>query len=608
MDANLIYTKTPSGEEAVRQRTRVVQRNTRMVLILVDGKSSVADLCEKTGNPQLVDSALQELERDGLIAPKLEQDSLWEQSRKVAEEIRAAAVKRLPREEKAPAEPGLALPATPPVESRGLLPRTPAESREPFSIGPASISPVSNFPFPHAGAEPSSGRFSAPEPVSALPQTPAEPATAVAAGKGPFVRADGDMPKPIRRSFNLPYISWPLAVVIVAASSLLVVLLVFLFYPYDRHRTDIEAALSGLVGQNVRIGRVAASFSPSPAIALESISIGESGEARVTKIRLVPKLVSLFGGRTAYSNVEVESAVLDGAVLAMFPRALGAAMRSDSPTVIDRVGFSRLGLSLLGIAINDLHGEILRADGGGSLSLFNADRSLRLVVKGDGTNGAVDFEGYGWGTSADSLHRFDSILGQAEWNGRSLAIRKLDARIFDGAVRGALVLDRQGELPTMTGDLEVKSLSVARLMAALGYPSQFDGEMAGSIRFSSRISDWATVLRTVSGDGEFSVQRGMLGGMDLVEAVRRAGKAGGTGGATRYENLTGRILLSPQSVRLANLALESGALRANGGLDVARDGKLSGRLDVEIRGSATVLRAPVTLGATLRSPELKAGR
>lgn len=97
MEPTLIYEKTSSGEEAVRQRTRVVQRNTRMVLILVDGKSSVADLCEKTGNPQLVESALQDLERDGLVVPIIAQDSVWEQSKKLAEEIKAAAINRLSR-------------------------------------------------------------------------------------------------------------------------------------------------------------------------------------------------------------------------------------------------------------------------------------------------------------------------------------------------------------------------------------------------------------------------------------------------------------------------------------------------------------------------------
>ena len=66
MDANLIYAKTPIGDEAVRQSTRVVQRNLRMVLVQVDGKMSVEELSNKIGNSRLVHAALRELEEGGV--------------------------------------------------------------------------------------------------------------------------------------------------------------------------------------------------------------------------------------------------------------------------------------------------------------------------------------------------------------------------------------------------------------------------------------------------------------------------------------------------------------------------------------------------------------
>ena len=92
MDPNSIYVKTISGEEAIQQRTRVIQRNVRMVLILVDGQSSVSDLCRKTGNPQLTENALSELEKGGFIELKVEQhDSLWEESKKTTGKEKGAA-------------------------------------------------------------------------------------------------------------------------------------------------------------------------------------------------------------------------------------------------------------------------------------------------------------------------------------------------------------------------------------------------------------------------------------------------------------------------------------------------------------------------------------
>ena len=78
----------------MHQRTRVMQRNVRMVLILVDSQSTVADLCHKTGNPQLTENALRDLEKGGFIVPRVEQDSLWGESKKVAQEIREAAINK----------------------------------------------------------------------------------------------------------------------------------------------------------------------------------------------------------------------------------------------------------------------------------------------------------------------------------------------------------------------------------------------------------------------------------------------------------------------------------------------------------------------------------
>ena len=50
MNSSLVYAKTPIGDEAVRQSTRVVQRNLRMVLVQIDGKLTVGELGDKIGN------------------------------------------------------------------------------------------------------------------------------------------------------------------------------------------------------------------------------------------------------------------------------------------------------------------------------------------------------------------------------------------------------------------------------------------------------------------------------------------------------------------------------------------------------------------------------
>ena len=89
MDQNLVFAKTPIGDEAVRQRTHVSRRDLRMVLVLVDGKITVGELSTKLKNPSLVENALRDLEQGGYIAPSLEAVSVWQESRLRLEKLKA---------------------------------------------------------------------------------------------------------------------------------------------------------------------------------------------------------------------------------------------------------------------------------------------------------------------------------------------------------------------------------------------------------------------------------------------------------------------------------------------------------------------------------------
>lgn len=75
MDGYLVFEKTLAGDEATRNRTRLVQRNLRMVLVLVDGVSTVAELVAKAGNSQLVYAAIKELQSAGFITLSAERSA-----------------------------------------------------------------------------------------------------------------------------------------------------------------------------------------------------------------------------------------------------------------------------------------------------------------------------------------------------------------------------------------------------------------------------------------------------------------------------------------------------------------------------------------------------
>lgn len=602
MDANLIYEKTAAGEDAVRQRTRVVQRNTRMVLILVDGKSSVAELCEKTGNVQLVESALQDLERDGLIAPKLEQDSVWEQSKKLAEEIKAAAVNRLSKEEHQ------AVQKPEPVPD---LISPPSSTPEPFSIAPLSVFPgqssFSKAPFSTFGGPPSVMPAMQKEvPEEKRPASVGERLSGFFSRKG---KADADDAiKPIRRGPSGPYVSLPLAISLGVAGVVALIALIFFFYPYDSHRPQIEAAMSRMLGQPINVGEVRATFLPRPSISLERVRGDEASGVQAAHIRLVPEIFSLLGSRPVFSLVEISNARLTEKSLTALPKQLTDAFSSNAPASIQAINFSQLEVAILGLPLADLQSEI-RPDQSGKLgpTLFQtSDRSLKVILTPVAGGFLAEFDSYGWKPEAESRFRFDSLQGKALWDGHSLSLQSVDARIFDGAIQGSLLFSREGQL-ALAGEINVKHMNLLRLAGALGYGTQFEGELAGALKFSGGSSAWSSVLGASSGEGRFSLQRGVLGGFDMVEGVRR-GKGTVRGGATRYEQLNGRLTVQPESIRFSDLSLTSGALHTGGYLDVARDGKLAGRVEVELRGSSSVVRMPLSASGTLKEPLLQGVR
>ena len=67
MNDDLIYAKTQAGEAVLRERTRLIQRNLRMVLIIVDGLATVGELKRRLGDGNMVEPSLTELEGLGLI-------------------------------------------------------------------------------------------------------------------------------------------------------------------------------------------------------------------------------------------------------------------------------------------------------------------------------------------------------------------------------------------------------------------------------------------------------------------------------------------------------------------------------------------------------------
>lgn len=581
----------------MHRRTRVVQRNMRMVLILVDGKATVADLCDKTGNSQLVEIALKDLEEGGFIAPMIEQDSVWEQSRKVAEEIRAAALAQVSQLQ-GRAEP-VEIPAPP---------KSPVPPPVPFSIAPLPFAEIDNFSIFESEIQPSAVKSaSGPENRDKRNEDGLlARLKKILAGK-PRVREKDVRIKPIQRGRQGLYITWPIAVIFGLLGLIVLTLLTSFLFPYSSFLPDVEAALVQACGQPVKVGEMRVSFYPRPGFVLDNVRIGSKGqEMHISALSLQPVLGTLTASKKVFREVELTGVTMSSEVVLGLSGIFESVAKPTSRIGVQHLTLEKTDISFNGLGFGETSGEIrLAADGRFQLlSLHTPDRSMRLDVRPAGKGVDVELEAYGWKPSASAAVYFDSANVKGNIEGGTFNIGNLELRTFDGLVQGTVVLRAEKSLG-MAGDIVFERISARRFGEALGIGPQFEGETAGKMKFSATADSWSGIFAGLNADGVFNMRRGKLGGIDLASAVRNASAAPTQGGSTHFEQLTGRFRLQPGSYRFSGLALTSGLMQANGQLSIGKGLQLSGGMDVQMHGTVNQLRMPVVLGGPLNAPTVQ---
>lgn len=559
MDPNLIYAKTPTGDEAVRQSTRVVQRNLRMVLVQVDGKVSVAELSAKIGNPRLVESALRELEEGGYIAPTIEAVSVWEESRKNAQ-----------NESPQPVVSAMSEFSTFGPKSLGG-----AASR-------SAQSAASNFSSFGKPILPTAKGFDVPVPPleRLLPKDP-EP--------------DDIQKLPLFRLRS---------VMLGGAAIVATLLATALFYPYEKFKPSLESAASQLFDAPIKIDHVELAFLPSPHLKLTGIRIGEPSDGKISEVRVSSPFSLLGGAPHKISRINISGAAIPSNRLVSMPLFRGNQL-SDGSIEVSRIHLEQAQV-LLGeqLALSDIYGNIdIRPDGKLEKAVFEtADRSLLVDVTPSAAGIALNIEGRAWKPSGSAI-LFASLQAKGLLQKDKLLVEKIDTTFLGGILRGNWLLDWSNGL-SMAGDGTLTRLDSRKVSEEFAPSLKIEGDMTGSIRLRSVGSDWATLWRNAEAMLTTEITRGILHGVDLGEAARRAGGSEVRAGSTKFDRLRSTLSVTPRQVVGREVRMDAGMVTANGHFVAERNGQVDGTMAVTLQSSVSSQRAAVRVIGVL--PDLTA--
>lgn len=290
------------------------------------------------------------------------------------------------------------------------------------------------------------------------------------------------------------------------------------------------------------------------------------------------------------------------------PKVFASLAAPTSRFGLRSVRFEKTALSFAGLELRDLEGEVQQEATGAlrGVQLQSLDRGLNVAVKPVGTGAELSLEALAWRPSETSRLVISSASLKGKFEDGALTLREIELHVFDGVVKGVAIL-RTEKSRSLVGEVEYERIDAAHLGEVLGVGQLLSGSASGSLRFSALAASWASIFSAMDGEGSFSVDRGSVRGIDLPEAVRRASRGAVQGGATQFEQLSGKIRVSESGYQFSSVSINSGLMQSTGSVEVSKDLKLKGRLELQMRGTANQMRMPVSLAGTLMLPEVRAG-
>lgn len=385
---------------------------------------------------------------------------------------------------------------------------------------------------------------------------------------------------------------------------LLALILPFLI-PLEGYLPQIQKMASDKLGEPVRIAELSFGLLPLPAVTLSGITLGQSHETKIAAVRVRPDLMSLFSDVKVLRTIEIDGVTLNRALVGIVT-ALTQKQPVDEPRTIQ---VKRIKLSTIQLDLDDLQWGPLRADialdenGITAIEAGSEDKRFMLsLIPGD-TDQQINIEAKSWNLPFKPALKFDTLNAQGVLKDNALNLPEINASLYGGTLHASLKIDwKQGW--SVKGEAQTAQVELKEIVSMLTSATRLSGKLNAKGSFASSAKDAAKLADNLRGNFKFDVRQGVLYGLDLESAVKSLASKGTRGGQTRFDELSGTLLIAGKHYELNQMKVSSGILGAEGNVSIAPSKKLAGRVNVAMRGTVGLIEVPLDVSGTLSDPVL----
>lgn len=393
--------------------------------------------------------------------------------------------------------------------------------------------------------------------------------------------------------------------IIVGVIGILLVLIVLPFLiPTEKYLAQFERTATEMLGVPVQIAHARLYFLPTPRLSVDGVVIGKQHDVAIETISVVPSLSTLFSETRSIALHIHQPTIKDSAVAIISP-LLDAKSSSSGPSPVEissieiddlklvwpslklpllnaQANFAK-GMQFLDAEINSEDGQlvanIIPTDTGHSIVLKMQDWVLPLSKPFVVSEGRVDM----------------ALVGS------QLDVSKINLQLYGGSINGNAKLNWK-KAWQLNGQLHVKELSLKAPTKMLNPNTYMDGRLVGNGRFGANAKSAGQLMDQLRAEFTFTVNNGVLYGLDLVKIASLLIKQSPKGGQTQFDTFTGQLAISGKRYHLKRLHVSSGLISAKGEVKINEQEKLDGKTDVEIKQSVGLVSVPMVVSGTLQNP------
>ena len=344
----------------------------------------------------------------------------------------------------------------------------------------------------------------------------------------------------------------------------------------DDFRQRAQQAASQALGVPVQLGRIEVSLWPAPAVAIHDARIQTRPALTLQRVEARPVWSALLVGRPELESLVVREAVLPQQAITALAAAAQKQEAGKKPAPSGGLPALPRRIVLDRVTWMDAKGQPLTVEAEIAFAGQPLPESARLDVVGG---------------------RFKGAKARLE---RQPQAWQLNAEIGGGTIAGPLRLQPNGRGGwRFSGDVATDRVEVS----ALTVPSRtLTGKLEARTQLQAEFRDPAELADAMRTQTRFTVRNAVVHGLDLAKAVSTAGVS--RGGQTALDTLTGQVATQGRAIQLSNLVASSGALSANGNVNITPDRALNGRVNVALTAGpiGTLAGVPLQVGGTLDAP------